>query len=47
MSDFNVESNEEKMKALCSEYKLKSLNKGPTCFKNVNTPSCFVTNISK
>ena len=47
ISDFNVESNEEKMKALCSEYKLKSLNKWPTCFKNVNTPSCFVTNISK
>ena len=50
INDFNVESNEANMKAFCSKYKLKSLNKEPTCFKNVNKPSCcdfFVTNNSK
>ena len=38
------------MKAFCNQYKLKSLNKEPTCFKNVNKPSCidlFLTNNSK
>ena len=48
--DFSVEPNEANMKAFCSQYKLKSLNKKPTCFKNVNKPSCidlFLTNNSK
>ena len=38
------------MKTFCNQYKLKSLNKEPTCFKNVNKPSCidlFLTNNSK
>ena len=37
------------MKAFCNQYKLKSLNKEPTCFKNVNKPSSidlFLTNNS-
>ena len=33
------------MKVFIYEYKLKSLNKEPTCFKIVNKPSC--TNHSK
>ena len=50
ISDFNVEPNEANMKAFCSQYKLKSLNKEATCFKNVNKPSCidfFLTSNSK
>ena len=50
IDDFNVEPNEANMKTLCNEYKLKSLNKEPTCFQNVNKPSCidlFLTNNSK
>ena len=50
IGDFNVEPNEANMKAFCNQYKLKSLNKEPTCFKNVNKPSCidlFLTNNSK
>ena len=38
------------MKAFCNQYKLKSLNKKLTCFKNVNKPSCidlFLTKNSK
>ena len=48
--DFNVEPNEANMKTFCNQYKLNSLNKEPTCFKNVNKPSCidlFLTNNSK
>ena len=41
IGDFNVEPNEANMKAFCNQYKLKSLNKEPTCFKNVNKPSCI------
>ena len=41
MSDFNVEPDETTMKAFCNQYKLKSLNKDPTCFKNVNKTSCI------
>ena len=50
IGDFNVEPNEESMKAFCSQYNLNSLNKEPTRFKNVNKPSCidlFLTNNSK
>ena len=38
------------MKAFSNQYKLKSLNKEPTCFKYVNNPSCidsFLINNSK
>ena len=50
MSDFNVEPDETTMKAFCNQYKLKSLNKDPTCFKNVDKSSCidlFLSNNSK
>ena len=50
ISDFNVEQNEANMKVFWNQYKLKSLNKDPTCFKNVNKLSCidlFLTNNSK
>ena len=50
ISDFNVEQNEATMKVFWNQYKLKSLNKDPTCFKNVNKLSCidlFLTNNSK
>ena len=29
------------MAAFCNEYKLKALNKEPTCFKNNMNPSCI------
>ena len=38
------------MKVFWNQYKLKSLNKDPTCFKNVNKLSCIdllLTNNSK
>ena len=50
MGDFNVEADETNMKAFYNQYKLKSLIKEPTCFKNVNKPSdivLFLTNNSK
>ena len=50
IDDFNVEPNEANMNVFFNQYKLKSLNKEPTCFKNVNKPSCidlFLTNNSK
>ena len=43
MGNFNVEP-------FCNQHKLKSLNKDPTCFKNVDKPSCidlFLTSSSK
>ena len=39
IDDFNVEPNEANMNVFFNQYKLKSLNKEPTCFKNVNKPS--------
>ena len=50
IGDFNVEPNEANLKIFCNQYKLNSLNKEPTCVKNVNKPSCidlFLTNNSK
>ena len=41
MGDFNVAFTEANMKAFCNEYKLKALNKEPTCFKNYMSPSCI------
>ena len=38
------------MAAFCNEYKLKALNKEPTCFKNYMSPSCinlYLTNYPK
>ena len=34
MGYFNVGFTEANMAAFCNEYKLKALNKEPTCFKN-------------
>ena len=48
--DFNVASDERNIKAFCNQYKLKYLNKEPTCFKNVDKPCCndlFLSNKSK
>ena len=42
IGDFNVEPNEANIKVFCNQYKLKSLDKQPTCFKNVNEPFCIV-----
>ena len=50
MVDFNVGFTEANMVAFCNEYKLKALNKEPTCFKNYMSPSCidlFLTNCRK
>ena len=50
MGDFNVGFTEANMAAFYNEYKLKALNKEPTCFKNCISPSCidlFLTNCPK
>ena len=50
MGDFNVGFTEANMAAFCNEYKLKALNKEPTCFKNNVNLSCidlFLTNCLK
>ena len=50
MRDFNVGFTEANTAAFCNEYKLKTLNKEPTCFKNYMSPSCidlFLTNCQK
>ena len=50
MWDFNVAFTEANMAAFCNEYKLKALNKEPTCFKNCMSPSCidlYLTNCPK
>ena len=50
MGDFNVAFTEANMAVFCNEYKLKALNKEPTCFKNYMSPSCidfFLTNCPK
>ena len=39
IDDFNVEPNEANMNVFFNQHKLKSLNKEPTCFKNVHKPS--------
>ena len=50
MRDFNVGFTEANTAAFCNEYKLKTLNKEPTCFKNYMSPSCidlFLANCQK
>ena len=39
MGDFNVESTETNMTIFWNQYKLRILNKEPTCFKNCINPS--------
>ena len=41
IGDFNSEMTEESMQIFCDTYNLKSLVKEPTCFKNVEKPSCI------
>ena len=39
--DLNSEVCEEEMQIFCTTYNLKNLVKEPTCFKNINNPSCI------
>ena len=41
LGDFNSEICEDTMKLLCSSYNLKNLINEPTCFKNLDNPSCI------
>ena len=41
MGEFNVAFTEPNMAVFCNEYKIKALNKEPTCFKNYMNPSCI------
>ena len=50
MGDFNVDVKEVSLHLFRNKYKLKSLNKDPTCYKNIDNPSCidlFLTNSAK
>ena len=47
MADLNSEVSENCLNGFCNVNSLKTLNRGPTCFKDPNNPSCidlFVTN---
>ena len=41
MGDFNVDVKEVSLHLFCNQYKLKSLNKDPTCYQNIDNPSCI------
>ena len=41
IGDFNSEMHEEPMNIFCTTYNLKNLVKEPTCFKNIDNPSCI------
>ena len=41
MGDFNVDVKEVSLHLFCNQYKLKSLNKDPTCYKNIANSSCI------
>ena len=41
MGDFNAETSENAMEEFMKVYNLKNLIKGPTCYKNLNRPSCI------
>ena len=50
MGDFNVDVKEVSLHLFCNQYKLKSLNKDPTCYKDIDNPSCIdllLTNSAK
>ena len=50
MGDFNVDVKEETLHLFCNQYKLKSLKKDPTCYKNIDNPSwidLLLTNSAK
>ena len=47
MGDFNSEFSENCLNSFCNVNSLRTLYRGPTCFKNPNNPSCidlFLTN---
>ena len=47
MGDLNSEVSENCLNNSCNVNSFKTLNRGPTCFKNPNNPSCidlFLTN---
>ena len=41
MGDWNWEVIENCLNGFCNVYSLKTLNRGPTCFKYPNNPSCI------
>ena len=41
MRDFNSEVSENCLNGFCNVNSLKTLNRGPTCFKNPSNPSCI------
>ena len=50
MGDFNVDVKEVSLHLFYNQYKLKSLNKDPTCYKNIDNPSSIdllLTNSAK
>ena len=50
IEDFDSETSETALRNFCDLYKLKNLVREPTCFKNLDNPSCidlFLTNCSR
>ena len=50
MGDFTADVKKVSLHLLCNQYKSKSLNKDPTCYKNIDNPSCIdllLTNSAK
>ena len=41
IGDFNVSPEESHMETFCESYGLKNLTKVPTCYKNLQNPSCI------
>ena len=41
MADFNVDVKDATFHLFCNQHKLKSLNKDPTCSKNIGNSSCI------
>ena len=41
MAYFNVDVKDVSFHLFCNQYKLKSLNKDPTCYKNIGNSSCI------
>ena len=41
IGDYNVEISDSHMDSFCAIYHLKSLSKKPTCYKNLEKPTCM------
>ena len=41
LGDFNIEMEEQQIKAFCDNYWLKSLKRQPTCYKSPSNPTCI------